>query len=203
MYAELQRTRADMVVGNRGRHWSSLFREVGKSLIRLITRVLMPLQIYDLNSGLKLYRTDLARRYIQVCPDSMAFSDIIARVFVNERHLVREHTITIHQRRGGKSTISTLTAFETVMVILNIITLFNPMRIFLPLALACVSVGFVWGAGMLITRGDGVSVGAILAITTGVLCFVLGPVSRLTRCAPGSPGERRLLRPGGITTRPV
>jgi len=31
------------------------------------------------------------------------------------------------------------------MAILNIVTLFNPMRIFLPLALACVSVVFVWG----------------------------------------------------------
>jgi hypothetical protein len=27
---------------------------------------------------------------------------------------------------------------------------------------------------MLVTRGDGVSVGAMLAITTGVICFVLG-----------------------------
>ena len=176
VFTECQRVGADMVVGDRGRHRSSLFREVGKGLIRLITRVLMSVPIRDLNSGLKLYRTDLAQRYIQVCPDLMAFSDVITMVFLHERHLVREHPITVNRRQGGKSTISTLTAFETVMAILNIMTLFNPMRIFLPLSLASLIAGVVWGVPIVLRR-DGISVGAMLAIITGILCFALGLIA--------------------------
>mgnify|MGYP002853479932 CR=1 FL=1 len=176
VYQACRDTGADMVVGDRGRHRSSLFREVGKGLIRLITRVLMPLPINDLNSGMKLYRTDLAKRYIRVCPDTMAFSDVIALVFLNEHHLVLEHPIAVKARQGGVSTISTLTAFETVMAILNIISLFNPMRIFLPLSLLSLTAGIIWGVPIVL-RGDGVSVGAMLAITTGVLSFALGLIA--------------------------
>ncbi|HKJ37550.1 MAG TPA: glycosyltransferase family 2 protein, partial [Anaerolineales bacterium] len=61
---------ADMVVGKReGMNISSAYRTLGKFLIRTFTKTLMPLPITDLNSGFKLYRTELAQRYITVCPD--------------------------------------------------------------------------------------------------------------------------------------
>ena len=165
-----------MVVGNRGQHRSSLFREVGKGWIRQITRVLMTLPIHDLNSRLKFYRTDLAQRYISLCPDSMAFSGVITLVFIHEHHLVREHPITVLRRRGGTSTINPLTAFETVMAILSIITLFNPMLIFLPLSLISLMAGLVWGVPIIL-RGRGVSVGAMRAFTTVLLFFALGLIA--------------------------
>lgn len=168
-------TGADMVIGDRGTR-SSLFREFGKRLIRMITRLLMPLPVRDLNSGMKLYRADLAKRYIPVCPDSMAFSDVIALVFLHERHLVKEQRIETRSRAGGRSTITTLTAFETVMAILNIIVLFNPMRVFLPLSIAFVTAGVAWGLPIVV-RGLGVSPGALLAIVTGVLFFALGLIA--------------------------
>ena len=103
---------ADMVVGKReGINTSTLYRAVGKYLIRSFTKILIPLPITDLNSGFKLYRTDLAKRYITVCPDSMAFSDVITLVFLNERNLVLEYPIRISPRKLGQSTINTFTAF--------------------------------------------------------------------------------------------
>jgi hypothetical protein len=165
---------ADMVVGKRnGNAGSNVYRSVGKFLIRLFTKILMPLPITDLNSGFKLYRTDLAKRYITVCPDSMAFSDVITLVFVSERNLVLEHPIGIAPRSVGQSTINTLTAFETVIQVLNITLMFNPLRVFLPLSAICVLAGFAWGIPIVIL-GRGVSVGAMLAIVVGLLFFVLG-----------------------------
>jgi glycosyltransferase involved in cell wall biosynthesis len=165
---------ADMVVGKREKKGaSSAYRTLGKSLIRFFTRMLMPLPITDLNSGFKFYRTDLAQRYISVCPDSMAFSDVITLVFLNERNLVLEHPIHILPRRAGQSTISTMTAFETVMQVLNIALMFNPMRAFLPVSALCIMAGLGWGIPIILL-GRGVSVGAMLAIVTGLLFFVLG-----------------------------
>jgi hypothetical protein len=64
---------ADLVIGNRKRNIkSSFYRELGKSIIRRVARLLMPLKIYDINSGIKIYDTALAQKYIQICPDSMA-----------------------------------------------------------------------------------------------------------------------------------
>ena len=134
----------------------------------------MALPVRDINSGMRMCRTGLAKRYLSLCPDAYAFCDVITLVFVHERHLVVEHTIGMNKRVAGESAVTTRTALDTVMEVLHIITLFNPMRIFLSLALVCVSVGVVWGGSMLAIRNDGVSVGALLAITTGVICFALG-----------------------------
>lgn len=168
---------ADMVVGRRDRAGhAGWYRELGKSIIRCFTRLLMPLPIYDLNSGFKLYRTELARRYVPLCPDSMAFSDIITLIFINQRNLVLEHPITIRQRQAGRSTINTYTAFETIMEIINLALMFNPLRIFLPVSLFCIFVGLAWGTPFLILS-RGVSVGAMLAIVTGLLFFVIGLIA--------------------------
>jgi len=165
---------ADMVVGKReGKDLSSVYRAIGKSLIRTFTRILMPLPIKDLNSGFKFYRTDLAQRYITVCPDSMAFSDVITLVFLYERNLVMEYPIRISTRTMGQSTISILTAFETVIQVLNATVIFNPLRVFLPISIVCILAGLGWGIPIILL-GRGVSVGAMLAIVTGLLFFVLG-----------------------------
>jgi len=165
---------ADMVVGKReGKDLSSIYRAIGKSLIRTFTRILMPLPIKDLNSGFKFYRTDLAQRYITVCPDSMAFSDVITLVFLYERNLVMEYPIRISTRTMGQSTISILTAFETVIQVLNATVIFNPLRVFLPISIVCILAGLGWGIPIILL-GRGVSVGAMLAIVTGLLFFVLG-----------------------------
>ena len=187
---------ADMVVGKRDAiKTSNLYRSLGKFLIRSFTKLLMPLPITDLNSGFKLYRTELAKRFITVCPDSMAFSDVITLVFLSERHLVLEHPIRISPRNIGQSTITTFTAFETVIQVLNIVLMFNPLRVFLPLSVICILAGLGWGIPIILL-GRGVSVGAMLAIVTGLLFFVLGLLAsqlsaiRMERLRDGTNGSR-------------
>jgi len=168
---------ADMVVGKRNeRGGSSAYRTLGKFLIRSFTRILMPLPITDLNSGFKFYRTEVAKRYMTVCPDSMAFSDVITLVFLSEHKLVLEYPIQVLPRKTGQSMINTFTAFETVIQVLNIALMFNPLKLFLPISALCMLAGFGWGIPFVLL-GRGVSVGAMLAIVTGLLFFVLGLIA--------------------------
>ena len=168
---------ADMVVGKRDeRGASGVYRTFGKFLIRTFTKILMHLPITDLNSGFKLYRTDLAKRYMIVCPDSMAFSDVITLVFLNEHNLVLEHPNQVSPRKTGQSVINTFTAFETVIQVLNIALMFNPLKLFLPISALCILVGFGWGIPFVLL-GRGVSVAAMLAIVTGLLFFVVGLIA--------------------------
>ena len=168
---------ADMIVGSRkGQKEASLFRKLGKNSIRFIARRLMPLNIHDINSGMKIYNTELAKTYIPLCPDSMAYSDIILLTFVYQRHLVLEEPISIKPRVAGESTISVLTAFETVKEIMNVVVLFNPMRIFFPIAFFSILFGILWGLPFLI-MGRGVSGGALISILLGMFFFVLGLIA--------------------------
>ena len=146
---------ADLVVGGRGKAGSSgLYRNIGRWVIRKFAALLMPIHVSDLNSGFKLYSTELVQRYLSVCPDSMAFSDVITLVFIKKRHLVLERPITVKKRTGGRSSITTFTAVQTVMEIINIAMLFNPLRIFLTLSVLCIGFGFAWGIPILL-RGAG------------------------------------------------
>jgi glycosyltransferase involved in cell wall biosynthesis len=178
---------ADMIVGSRSIYRdTSWYRALGKWIIRKFTSFLMPLPIYDLNSGFKLYRTDLAKKFIHMCPDSMAYSDIVTLMYINQRHLVLEYPISINERMAGTSTINTYTAFETVIEILNLAMLFNPLRIFLPLSVFCIVVGLGWGTPFVLS-GKGVSVGSMLAIVIGILFFFLGLIaSQLSALRIGS-----------------
>jgi hypothetical protein len=101
---------------------------------------------------MKLYRVDLARRYLPLCPDSMSYSDIIALTFLHRRHSVIEEPIRLNQRVDGTSSVSTATAFETVLDILHILMLFNPMRIFLPVSAVCILVGLAWGIPIILDK---------------------------------------------------
>ena len=167
---------ADMVVGKRQSGHSGIYRAIGRKLIRLIAGLLVSMPISDLNSGMKLYRTQLAKRYLLLCPEGMAFSDIITLVFIHRRDLVLETEIEVRPRSEGVSTINTTTALETVFQILNIVALFNPGRIFFPLGVGFVLSGLAWGMPF-IFRNEGVSVGTMLLLVFGLIFFLVGLIA--------------------------
>lgn len=174
---KMKESDADMVIGSRkGQKIRNYYRFIGKSIIRNFARLVMTVPIYDINSGMKLYDAALAKKYISLCPDDMTYSDFISLVFLNQKHLVVEVSIQIRERVGGESTISMNTAFSTLLAIMHILLLFNPMKIFLPLAFLSILFGIGWGLPFLL-MGRGVSNGAIITIVSGLLFFALGLIA--------------------------
>lgn len=172
-----EETNADLVVGCRGTDsggGSGLYRALGKKLIRFVAgRLVDDLPITDLNSGMKLYDTELAKRYLRLCPDGMAFSEVIALIFVQQKHLVTETPIQVVPRKNGKSTINTMTALDTLLQIINIVMVFNPMRIFLPMGGVLIVLGILWAIPFLI-RGSGLSSVSMMAMIAGLLLIMMG-----------------------------
>ena len=166
---------ADLVVGKRC-EGSGFFRSIGKHLIRSFAKLLMPINIHDLNSGFKLYRTELVKLFAPICPDTMSFSDIITLFFINQKCKVLEYPIHIKSRQGGKSTINLSTAFDTVVNILNISMLFNPLRIFLPLSMLFFIIGLAWGIPIVLA-GRGVSLGSLLLIICSLVFLSIGLIA--------------------------
>ena len=165
---------ADLVIGARVvNDTSGVYRRLGKGLIRLIARLLFPVRIRDLNSGFKLYRTEVVRRLLPWCPGSMAFSDVITLLHLNLDLHVVEIPVETHPRQGGRSTINTMTAVETALEIVNVLMWFKPLKIFLPLAVILVLLGIGWALPFLLA-GRGMSGFALLLMLTGLLTAMLG-----------------------------
>ena len=164
---------ADMVVGCRPVSDSSRYRRCGKWIIRTFAAFLIGRKFRDLNSGMKLYRTDTVRDYLQLCPDGMSFSDIILLLIASDRHLVLEESITIHPRTAGHSTIGLHTAKETLFEILNIAMLIHPQLVFSRIGTVFLLAGVAWGIrSYCYTRN--LSTGSGMLLVTGCLIFMMG-----------------------------
>ena len=164
-------TDSDLVVGARKNNESGKIRTAGKFLIKLFARSLLKLPISDLNSGMKCYRMQETRQYLELCPDTMAFSDVILLLMVNDRKLVCEIPIEILARTAGKSTINIKTAVVTVAEILNLSILLRPMTTFLRIGLAFFAAGIAWGIYTYIRSRTITSASAVLIILSAFCLF--------------------------------
>jgi glycosyltransferase involved in cell wall biosynthesis len=177
LYQEVLRLDADMVIGSRkGLKHATVMRGIGKSIIRIIAKILMPIPVHDINSGMKIFRTDLAKKYCHLAPDTMAFSDTFTLIFINQKHLVTERPIRIRERKNGQSTVGFQTAFQTIMEIINVVILFNPMKIFLSISFLFLIVSLVWGIPIA-WQGRGISTGSLLGMLSALFFFLMGLVA--------------------------
>ncbi|MBI1878579.1 MAG: glycosyltransferase family 2 protein, partial [Chloroflexi bacterium] len=163
----------DMVVGQRtGLRQSPFWRMPGKWLLWIMANYLTRRSIPDLNSGLRLIRRDIALKYLHVCPSGFSFSTTITITLLNRGYKVAYIPIEI-KKRVGKSTVVLSTGLDTLILILRLASLFDPLRVFIPISLIIGAIGILWGIPYTLL-GRGVSIGAMLAIVTAILLFGLG-----------------------------
>lgn len=165
---------ASMVVGaRRKRLHSRLWRMPGKWFLGWMASYLTRTAIPDLNSGLRAIRRDVALRFIDICPNGFSMSSTLTIAALSE-YEVRFVPIDVRPRAPrSRSTVRVRTGVDTIFLILRLATLFEPLRVFLPLATFFIIGGLAWGIPYVLLH-EGVSVGAMLLIVTGVLTFFFG-----------------------------
>jgi len=167
----------DLVVGQRTEliH-STIWRMPGKWFLTWVASYLSRTTIPDLNSGLRVFRREEVLKYLRLCPDGFSFSTTSTMAFLCRGHRVHWLPIQVRARQGGTSMVKLRTGMDTLVLILRLATLFNPLRIFLPAAIWCWVISILWGLPYLL-MGRGVSTGASLAVMLGVLLLALGLLS--------------------------
>ncbi|MBI3078362.1 MAG: glycosyltransferase family 2 protein [Deltaproteobacteria bacterium] len=166
----------DLVIGHRTqRLHSRLWRMPGKWLLGLLANYLTRQKLLDLNSGMRLIRRAVIVKYLHLCPPGFSFSTTSTLVFYNRGYRVGYVPIAVSRPRT-KSTVSPVTGLETLVLILRIMTLFDPLRVFVPLSILLGLFGVAWGLPYAIAR-RGVSVGALLLLVTALLLFCVGLLS--------------------------
>ncbi|MDO8559760.1 MAG: glycosyltransferase family 2 protein [bacterium] len=168
-----QASSCDMVVGQRvGFHNSPLWRMPGKRLLRLMANYITRYHIPDLNSGLRVLRRTVVLQYLHLCPSGFSFSTTITVAMLSQGRSVVYVPIQV-ERRVGKSTVTVTTGLDTIILILRIAALFEPLRVFVPASVLIGTTGVLWEIPIALA-GLGVSVGSMLAIVTAILLFGLG-----------------------------
>ena len=130
----------DMVIGARVGYQGPLSRQPGKKLLTLVANYLVQQKIPDLNSGFRLIKKDSFLKFLHILPNGFSISTTITLAFFKEGLNIKYIPIRINKRKG-QSTVGLKDGFEALMTVLRTITLFSPLRIFLPISffLFCLS----------------------------------------------------------------
>jgi len=173
--------KCDMAVGARiGKHVKiPLFRRPAKWILQRLANYLAQKKIPDLNSGLRVFRRELAERFYNLFPEGFSFTITITMAALTNNYRVKFLPINYY-RRTGKSTIRPARDFMGFLsLIVRMTVYFNPLRVFLPASLLLFLIGFV-KAIIDVFHHNTFGVGAAIAILTAVQILGLGLLADLT-----------------------
>ena len=129
---------ADMVVGARlGKEvhipW---IRRPAKWFLGWLAASIAGRPIPDLNSGLRVFRRACVKQYFPILPNRFSFTTTVTLALLADAYHVIYHPIDYYQRIG-KSKITAWNFTEFTILVLRMAMLFQPLRVFVPLALSC------------------------------------------------------------------
>lgn len=173
---ELGKT-VDMVVGDRGAAMSNvpLIRRPAKWLLHQLANFLAQRHIPDLNSGLRVFRRESLERFIPLLPDGFSFTTTITLAMLCSKMEVAYLPIS-YGKRIGRSKIRATDFFSFVLLVLRIIMLFEPLRIFIPFG----GMLFALGAGKMIYDFSirwKLSESAVLFLLAALIVWSLGLIA--------------------------
>lgn len=163
------------VLGQRPRS-VSVVRGVGKYFIRLLARLLKVKSGSDLNCGLRVFRREVILPFVPILPDSYSASMTSTIILIEQRYPFAFHPIETNQRIG-QSKVALADGFNTMLLVLRVITLFAPMRIFLRLSINVFLLGAFYSLVVALTKGQGIPVLGAFVMLVGLLIGVLGLIA--------------------------
>ncbi len=130
------RGEADMAVGARtGANVAiSWVRRPAKWVISRLAELAAGQRIQDLNSGLRVFRREVALRFLSLLPSGFSFTTTITLAMLTNGYTVEYLTIDYHERKGRSKIRPFQDTINFVLLILKIALYFAPLKIFLPLS---------------------------------------------------------------------
>jgi glycosyltransferase involved in cell wall biosynthesis len=170
----------DMVVGSRtGLHVRiPLLRRPAKWFINKLANYLSGYKIPDLNSGLRVFRREIAERFFHLFPEGFSFTTTITVASLSSGYQVKFLPIN-YFKRVGSSSISPLRDFVGfTLLVVRLVTYFKPLNVFLPAAMVLLTVGFA-KAVVDVVRTNAFGVGSSLVMLTGIQLGFMGLLADL------------------------
>ncbi|ADH69173.1 glycosyltransferase family 2 protein [Nocardiopsis dassonvillei] len=133
----------DQVVGARTQEMGShkALRVPAKWVIRKIAERLTNTRIPDLNSGLRVFRREVARPYLRLLPPGFSCVTTITLAFLSNQHPVRYVPIEYAKRAGTSKFHFVGDAYRYILQVLRMVMYFNPLKVLMPPSLVLLGVG--------------------------------------------------------------
>jgi glycosyltransferase involved in cell wall biosynthesis len=167
----------DLVVGARAPSThANLARRAGNFLLNRLAGFLASHPVPDLTSGFRGARTDCLREFLYLLPNGFSTPTTTTLSFIRAGYSVAFEPVRAAQREGVSKIRLFRDGARFLLTALRMITIFSPLRLFLPLSLTAFALGTGYAVWTVATQAH-VANSSVLLIVLAVIVFLMGLVS--------------------------
>lgn len=167
----------DLVVGARpGRTQASLGRRIGNLALNRLAGYLAGRAIPDLTSGFRVARRTHLCEFLYLLPNGFSTPTTTTLAFLKAGYSVKFETTDARPRVGRSKIRLARHGAEFFLILLKVITIFSPLRVFLPVSVTAFALGAGYAVWTIATQQH-VTNSSVLLIMLAVIVFLVGLVS--------------------------
>lgn len=167
----------DLVVGARSpASQATGARRIGNEVLNWLAGYLAQRSIPDLTSGLRAARRDHLLEFLHLLPNGFSTPTTTTLAFVKAGYNVRFEPIEARMRIGESKVRFLRDGVAFFLILLRVVTIFSPLRIFLPISLASFSIGTGYALWTIATQSH-IANSSVLLIVLAVIIFLVGLIS--------------------------
>lgn len=125
----------DMAVGARALGNTHKSRVAGKYVIHKLANYIAKYDIPDINSGFRMFKKEDAKNYFHLCSNRFSFTTSLTMAYLSDEKEIAYVPIQVKLRETGKSSVNAKAGLRTILKVLQIGMIFNPLRVLLPIAM--------------------------------------------------------------------
>lgn len=167
----------DLVVGARDpRTQATAGRRAGNAVLNRLASYLTERQIPDLTSGFRAARRDCLLEFIHLLPNGFSTPTTTTLAFLKAGYNVAFEPVAARTRVGASKIRLASDGAKFLLILLKVITIFSPLRIFAPVSALSFAVGAAYGAWNFIYHAR-IPNGAVLLLMFSIIIMLVGLVS--------------------------
>lgn len=169
----------DMVVATRADRTSqeNTVRWLGNSAMNALGSYLVGIPMRDLTSGFRVMRRQVMLEFLHLLPNQFGWPNTSAMALAKAGYHIRFEPVTMRKRQGGRSTQKLFkNGIRNVLIMLRMVSLFAPLRIFFPVSLGMLVLSFLAYVASVAVNGNWLKIpNATAALFVGsIVLFMFG-----------------------------
>jgi glycosyltransferase involved in cell wall biosynthesis len=167
----------DLVVGARSpQTQANAIRRAGNDLLNGVAGYLTEQRIPDLTSGFRAARRGCLLEFLHLLPNGFSTPTTTTLAFMKAGYSVRFEPIDAAPRSGSSKIRLGSDGVRFLLILLKVITIFSPLRIFVPISALSFAVGAAYALWTVATQSH-ITNSSVLLILFSVVIFLVGLVS--------------------------
>lgn len=167
----------DLVVGARSAvSQAGWARRLGNRVLNDLASYLTGQRIPDLTSGLRAARRDCLVEFLHLLPNGFSTPTTTTLAFIKAGYSVHFEPIAAARREGTSKIRLGSDGVGFLFILLKVITLYSPLRVFVPMSAAAFVGGAAYAIWTIATQSH-VTNSSVLLILTSVVILLIGLVS--------------------------